>query len=74
MHIFVIYLIISIITAGIIHYQYDSSRIFSKELMFPIEKIEDALSSFALGLMWPFWLIAIIIELIAKFYKVIMRL
>ena len=73
MRIFIIYLIISIITAGIIHYQYDSSKAYDKELMFPIEKIEDALSSFALGLMWPFWLIAIIIELIAKFCKVIKK-
>ncbi len=73
MHIFVIYLIISIITAGIIYYQYDSSRAYDRELMFPIEKIEDALSSFALGLMWPFWLTAIIIDLIAKFCKVIKK-
>ena len=73
MRMFIIYLIISIITAGIIHYQYDSNRAYDRELMFPIEKIEDALSSFALGLMWPIWLTAIIIDLIAKFCKVIKK-
>ena len=68
---FILYLIIAIIIAGIIHYQTNQWK--DTELEYPIEKFYNCLSDFAIGLVWPLWLVAIIVDLISKFCKFVTK-
>lgn len=57
---FILYLIIAIIIAGVVHYQTNQEK--DTELEYPIEKFYDCLGDLVIGLMWPLWIIAIIID------------